>query len=177
MPKGMTPYGRTQPFTTRSLDSRTRHRRSGKRNTNGQGTEQSVSSVQPLIVCRRAPMYRSAFASPEPELPHSHVILRCDQRLSSLDLRPPLNPLARHDAPAAPARFVGRKLRAGREGQLSSRAAFATYKPGLKITRNFSARRARQIRRRGAFLVSNIHTLQQPQTATEAAQTYLRAWT
>ena len=43
-----------------------------------------------------------------------------------------LNPTARHDAPAAPARFVGRKLRAGHKVQHRAKAAFATYKPRSK---------------------------------------------
>lgn len=38
---------------------------------------------------------------------------------------PPLNLAARHDAPAAPARFVGRKLREGREVRNAIRTGFA----------------------------------------------------
>ena len=46
--------------------------------------------------------------------------------------RPALDPLARHDAPAAPARFASRKLREGRKVLNAIRTVFAAKKRRYK---------------------------------------------
>ncbi len=70
-------------------------------------------------------MHRAVFASQAPNY-RIPAPFRCATTAStSLSRRSVLNPAARHDAPAAPARFVGRKLREGREVRNAIRTGFA----------------------------------------------------
>jgi len=85
--------------------------------------------------------YQGSRIPKEIKLQRACVFLRCGDHPISPDRLPALNPAARHDAPAAPARFMGCKLREGRKVQSASRTGFAAkigrYKNYEKLRGNF----------------------------------------
>lgn len=85
-----------------------------------------------MIRARYAPFFASALYRPwtfhflAPQVRSVHF-LACWRALvppSAGGRAPSLNPVARHDAPAAPARLKGRKLREGRKVQSAIRTGF-----------------------------------------------------
>ena len=89
-----------------------------------------------MIRARYAPFFASALCRPwtfhflAPQVRSVHF-LACWCPLappSGGGRAPSLNPVARHDAPAAPARFAGRNLRAGRKVRNAIRTGFAAKK-------------------------------------------------
>lgn len=137
----VTAAGRTQTVTTSSRVSHNWHRRLIRPEYAPKVSGRicalfCVCTTPPLSAARRARQGRSL------PLPVTVSPMTCAVKQGQ---KPPLNPAARHDAPAAPARFVGRKLLPGRPTskphQCTQCMAFGLHFVLREITR-FSAQAA-----------------------------------